>query len=276
MAHSFTSIHHSLERLQEAEYFLCRLITTNGLYFAFDLNAFLSASRSVTFVLQRELSDVPAFQSWYQRRSGEMKSDSEMEFFKNLRNISQKRGPVAYVGGARYGGGYSARFLRSEAQIPPRLVERDIAEACAEHLKKLASLLLGCYEALPFHCCMAGALSVEGMDALGYTLEDVETALGLPKGWTDVGGNEIPLDARLNLLKREIEPLDLGELDRLAAGKFQHDGVPLSIQRDGGPEFLDYIANKVNNDPNLLNNGRALFIGAILERIKETDPDQET
>ncbi len=42
MAHRFTSLRHSLEKLQEAEYFLAGLVASNGLEFQFNLNAFLS------------------------------------------------------------------------------------------------------------------------------------------------------------------------------------------------------------------------------------------
>jgi hypothetical protein len=71
MAHTFTSIGHVVERLQECEHFLGRLNGSNGLHFKFELNAFLSASRSVTFVLQKTLAHVPQFEGWYRCRQDE-------------------------------------------------------------------------------------------------------------------------------------------------------------------------------------------------------------
>ena len=59
LAHTFTTLRHPVEKLLEAEYFLARLTCADGLRFQFELNAWLSASRSVTFVLQRAMAHVP-------------------------------------------------------------------------------------------------------------------------------------------------------------------------------------------------------------------------
>jgi hypothetical protein len=59
MSHQFTSLRHSLEKLQEAEHFLARMAISQGIEFQFELNAFLSAARSVTFVTQKSLAHVP-------------------------------------------------------------------------------------------------------------------------------------------------------------------------------------------------------------------------
>ena len=61
MSYTFTTLRHPVEKLLEAEHFPARLIHSNGLEFQFELNAFLSASRSVTFVLQKAVADVPGF-----------------------------------------------------------------------------------------------------------------------------------------------------------------------------------------------------------------------
>ncbi|MBJ2332956.1 hypothetical protein [Dickeya solani] len=83
----------------EAEYFFKRSINLDGLEFQFVLNAFLSASRSVTFVLQKAMSGVDGFSTWYGLQQSEMKSDLSMHFFVELRNLTQKEGPVSYFGG---------------------------------------------------------------------------------------------------------------------------------------------------------------------------------
>ena len=51
---------------------------------------------------------------------------------------------------------------------------------------------------------------------MGYSLEDVEAAVGLPRGWTDVGG--FPVAEKLRILRREIEPLDVESIERIANG----------------------------------------------------------
>ncbi len=65
MPHTFTTLRHPAEKLFEAEHFLARMICSHGLKFQFELNAFLSASRSVTFLLQKSMSEVPGFSAWY-------------------------------------------------------------------------------------------------------------------------------------------------------------------------------------------------------------------
>src|SRR6185312_15819380 len=149
MAYTFNSIGHGLERLQECEHFLVRLNDSDGLQFKFQLNAFLSASRSVTFVLQKSLAHVAMFEKWYWERQDEMKADAAMRFFLELRNISQKQGPISYVGGATLTGGWSYRFVSLQTTVPKELIGRDIAECCAHHLCKLAHLLLACFRAFP-------------------------------------------------------------------------------------------------------------------------------
>ena len=90
MPHGFTTLRHPLEKLLKAEHFLARKIASDGLRFQFELNAFLSASRNVTFILHKALSDVPGFAVWYDQQRARMKSDTAMRFFLELRNISQK------------------------------------------------------------------------------------------------------------------------------------------------------------------------------------------
>jgi len=182
MTHVFSTLRHPVEKLLEAEHFLARLTHANGLEFQFELNAFLSASRSVTFALQKAMSDVPGFSSWYGQQQTAMKADAAMRFFLELRNISQKQGPVSFVGGSLLGGGWTYRFVGGPHTVPEELVGRDIGACCGAHLAKLANLLLECSSAFPFHSCPGRAFTEEGMLALGYDWQDVEAAIGLPPG----------------------------------------------------------------------------------------------
>lgn len=91
MPHIFTTLRHPVEKLLEAGHFLARLSQSDGLEFQFELNAFLSASRSVTFVLQKALADVPGFPVWYEQKQGRMKADAAMRFFLELRTFHRSR-----------------------------------------------------------------------------------------------------------------------------------------------------------------------------------------
>ncbi|PWI54409.1 hypothetical protein B5K03_09490 [Rhizobium phaseoli] len=80
MTHNFTTLRHPVEKLLEAEHFLARLTHSSGLEFQFELNAFLSSSRSVTFILQKAMSDVTGFASWYGQQQAMMKACSDALF----------------------------------------------------------------------------------------------------------------------------------------------------------------------------------------------------
>jgi hypothetical protein len=265
MPHEFITLRHPVEKLLEAEYFLVRMVGSNSLEFQFELNAFLSASRSVSFVLQKAMSDVPGFAVWYGERRLSMKADAAMGFFLELRNISQKQGPVSFVGGSLLGGGWTYRFLGWPKEVPQSLIGRDIGACCAEHLSKLAKLILGCCEAFPYHSCPAQAFTEDGMVALGYSMEDAEVAVGLPPGWTDVV--DFPISEKLRWLRREIEPLDVDSIKRLAVADIRGNGSPLKFPVSNGTDLVDDIAEGAATPEGNNSNARANFLNAIVTRI---------
>lgn len=89
VAHTFTTLRHPFEKLLEAEHFLGRIFQSNGLKFQFELNAFLSASRSISLVLQKAMARFPGFDAWYEEQQDRMRADAAMRFFLELRNISR-------------------------------------------------------------------------------------------------------------------------------------------------------------------------------------------
>jgi len=254
-----------VEKLLEAEHFLARLKAAEGLAFQFELTAFLSACRSVTFLLQSAFSSVPGFAEWYEQRRLEMSADKAMGFFLKLRNLSQKDGPVSYVGGALLDGGWTYRFIHGSERVPEALQGRDIGACCAEQLRKVAGIVAGCADAFPFDSCPAAAFTVEGMTHLGYTMEDAERAIGLPAGYTDVPGYEA--EARLQYLKRELEPLDRTALDRMAAGDFRNGDERLAFVDSHGRDLVDDMAALVDPRNPEGDDMRTLFLRAIAARI---------
>jgi hypothetical protein len=95
MRYGFTSLQATIEKLLEAEYFLAGMTRSHGAELGYNLNAFLAACRSVTFVMQKSLSKVAGFDAWYDSWRRRMKADPAMGFFLELRNISQHEGPVS-------------------------------------------------------------------------------------------------------------------------------------------------------------------------------------
>lgn len=268
MVHDFTTLRHPVEKLLEAEYFLDRLTHANGLEFQFELNAFLSASRSVTFVLQKVMSNVLGFARWYSPRQAEMKSDEAMRFFIELRNISQKEGPVSYVGCSLPGGGRTYRLVGRPHAVPGELIGLDISDCCSAHVAKLARLLLECVAAFPYHSCPCRAFTKEGMAALGYDWADIEAAVGLPAGYTAV--SDIPVGEKLRILRREVEPLDTASIERIAASPLLDSGKQ-QFRATRGTDLVDDVAARMA--PSAIASGlsREIFLSAILNRIDDIE-----
>jgi hypothetical protein len=267
MAHEFTSIHFSLEKLLEAEHFLSLMHIDEHSHFQFNLNAFLAAARNVTFVLNSSLSRVPDFKVWYELRQDEMRSDAAMRFFVDLRNISQKQGPVGFISGSSFNGDVNYRFVENEVELPYEIVGNDIRSCCGKQLQKLAALLDSCYQAMPFHACPYTAFSSEGMAVLGFALADAEVASGYPEGWTS--GIDFPIDEKLKYLRREIQPVDTGIIRRISSGNFVGPNGPLSLEYTPD-EFLDQLAKRLA-EPNGPGTAREAFLSVIATRIQKFD-----
>jgi hypothetical protein len=91
------------EKLLEAQYFLERMRekSSDRAAFKYNLSAFLSAARSVTFYMQKEFKHTPGFEEWYAAEQEVMRRDPLVPFFVEARNVSLKQQHVptrAHVG----------------------------------------------------------------------------------------------------------------------------------------------------------------------------------
>ena len=84
------------EKLDEAVYFYENMVNTQMQrnIFKYNLSAFLSASRSITFIMQREYCHVPKFNDWYKVQQEMMKSDDAMKILVDKRDISIHQEPI--------------------------------------------------------------------------------------------------------------------------------------------------------------------------------------
>lgn len=203
------------ERLLEAKYFARRLRQLKSSQFSYELNAFLSAARSVTFLLQKEMAHVPGFVVWWDSQRQRLAADPAAQFFLKLRNFSQKEGRINAIG-TRTGRCWSYRFAGNAHPVPPQLLQRDVSECCHEHVSKLATLILTCTDAFPYHACPRRALTPEGIHALQISIEDIEELLGFPRGWTEPISDPT---SRIFILREHVDGLDLDSIRRLARWK---------------------------------------------------------
>lgn len=210
------------ERLLEAQYFAHRLRhQRDPCRIRYELNAFVAAARSVTFLLQKEMSAVPGFEAWWGEQRASLARDSAASFFVKLRNLSQHQGRISLVGVTTSDGPrrkWSYRFAWNPDAVPAALLHRDAAECCREHLAKLARIVLACTEAFPFHSCPKRALTPDGVAALQISLEDAEETLGFPRGWSQAA-EPASEERRIKILSDHVDGLDFGAIRRLAKWK---------------------------------------------------------
>ena len=205
-------------KLLEAHYFASRLPSLASNVFPFEFNAFLASARSVTFLLQKEMKGVPRFSDWWEKRRKQMRADPVMKFFLELRNYSQKEGPVGMVGTlvrephrpARW----SYRIAGNRWPVPEPLLHRDVSDCCREYLGKIATIVLDVVEAFPYCACPRRAVTPDGLRFLGLQLTDLEQLLGFPNGMITRSG--IPEPALYRMLQSHFDDLDLPAIRRIA------------------------------------------------------------
>jgi hypothetical protein len=186
----------------------------------FYFNAYASAARSVTFVLQAVMTAVPGFAAWYEAEQAKLGRDPVAAFLLQARNETQKVGIEAT---RSHGSGTMAhgRHVRCrphfafvtlrKARPAPR---GEAVTMCRSHLVNLGTLVATCYRAF--------TKEIDG-GAMADTVKRVTTIPALE--W-----KPCPLRARagFNAIQaaRRRSPLPLGRITRM----------PAAVVREAGPK----------------------------------------
>lgn len=202
-----------VEKLHEADLFLEHMKGAGFNLFAFTcyFNAFLSATRSVTFVMQAEMKSLPGFKEWYATAQAELVGDPLARFFVERRNASQKAGDHGITSGSSSltATGQQAVVHYFDVALTSTLSDEDkrsdvvtLSERYLRGLILVVHKALGDFQATldPQHF-----LRPEPLAKKGLTVEDVEEGLGLPRGWTAV--SDLSEADRLRLLQRSYPPM---------------------------------------------------------------------
>lgn len=216
MARSASNIDY---KTQQAEFFLRRLSEVNVGFFEAQCfaDAFVSASRSVTFTLQAVCSSIPGFVEWYSHQQTIMRADDLMRFFHNYRTSSIHMGdsPTRAGSSARAPDGRTV-FLYYFLPTPdlPSPPATDVVSACREYFCRTLRIVLACYRRFPHDLDDRWHYTPEHFCSLGLTVEDAEEALGFPRGWTAVGeaSPEQILERWHLLIRHHCVGCQLGEL----------------------------------------------------------------
>jgi hypothetical protein len=167
------------EKLHESRYFLelMTLAQAERDAFKYNLSAFLSASRSVTLIMQKEYGKISGFRRWWSGKQKEMRSDDAMRLLNEKRVMTIHTQPVRLRGEVNitikeritisdsvsivltHADGTVERREPEPTPSPPatenessvewrwyfdELPEKDVLTLCKEHMAKLDALVKEC------------------------------------------------------------------------------------------------------------------------------------
>jgi hypothetical protein len=83
-------------KLEEAEYFFMGMKSNIEVdkIFSFNLSAFLTSARSVTYIMQKEFNHVKEFGRWYITKKEVISSDADFKFFNDMRVATVHTNPI--------------------------------------------------------------------------------------------------------------------------------------------------------------------------------------
>jgi len=195
------------DKVGEADYFLDLMKARLGHFKEFEylLSAFLSAARSITFSLQAVMNKYPDFPEWYLLRQEKLKKNDLARFFVDLRNHVIKVGTVpVYQSGAW---DRSGQVLSDAEFVPiPEITEvpaGSVVVLAEQYLIDILDVLKECYEDYGTYVDPRKLFTKEGLAELNWSIEDLEEALGFPRGWTKIEFEREDLEAaRIDALSR--------------------------------------------------------------------------
>jgi hypothetical protein len=177
------------DKIGEADYFLEQLKRSQAMYeeFGYNLSAYVSATRSITFSLQAVMCHYPNFSEWYKPYQEKLRKNDLAKYFANLRNHLQKVGniPINYSGSMKNGMmEVDQRFIPiEELKDAPK---GEVIELAEQYLIDILKVIKECYIDYHEYVNPNALFTMEGLSKLGWSIEDLEESLGLPRGWTDI------------------------------------------------------------------------------------------
>ncbi|MCT4637459.1 MAG: hypothetical protein N4A72_07105 [Bacteroidales bacterium] len=173
MVYSFEIVE---QKVKESEFFLKKMIESGQQWFEFScyLTAFLSASRSITFALQR-FKHLSGFNEWYETKQEILKKDPLAKFFVELRNDNVHGGPVP-IGGAMFFHG-NAKYRFPDSDYTEFM---DVVTNCRVQFVKLLEIVYDCYIELGKQIDPQQYFTKENFTTLGLDIDDAEIRIW---GW---------------------------------------------------------------------------------------------
>lgn len=194
------------DKIGEADYFLGKMKQESGACdeFRYLFSAFVSAARSVTFSLQAVMSKYPGFDEWYALRQQRLKDSRLVRFFVDVRNHLQKVGGVpVYFSGSMVEGRVEYFQEFGPTKEIPEVPSGDVVANSESYFRLLLDVINELYRDFAVYVDPREIFTPEGLNTLGWAIEDLEESLEFPKGWTDIDwSGEDKYEQRLKLLSR--------------------------------------------------------------------------
>lgn len=128
-------------KVAETEFFVQKLFSSNHPEFNYYLSAYLSASRTATFALQR-FFHIKGFKDWYEGHRIRLQSDELAKKFLELRNDHVHGGQYP-VSGSSHHLGSSVYFFKPHPRVGSSL--DNIAVAARDNFLNLLQIVYDCY-----------------------------------------------------------------------------------------------------------------------------------
>lgn len=191
-------------KVQEAEYFLDRILAAEQDFFGVqcDAVAFAASARSITFSMQASLKGIDEFDEWYAVKQSQLKANRLARFFHEFRRVSQHIGGNAVVGGSRAPGERAVFHFGAGPELPD-VPSEDVATACSNYFTLLLEVVYECY--VSFNPLINGQwrFTKDHFLKIGKDIEDAEAELGFPRGWGKVSGFDESI--RWKYLRRQAD-----------------------------------------------------------------------
>ena len=198
------------EKIREADFFLDQL-SESGMRMnqvRFHFNAFVSASRSITFSLQAVMNSTPGFREWYKPKQEALKANETCQFFKTIRDQSLHIGSTPVNSGSMRtleNGDVEVKYwFKSDDPLIPleNAPEEDVVTSCRSYLTTLIQLVYECYVEFGDIIDPRQYFSNESIARRGWTPEHIEKYLGFPTGWSKTEG--LSDSERIEALRKHI------------------------------------------------------------------------
>lgn len=203
-------------KLDEAKFFLEKMKETRQdlRLLRFNFSAFLSAARSITWTLQRNMKEIDGFEQWYEGQQKELKANPVVEIMNNARVDTVHKGKIRVSFPGIYldeqGRLQLTHYITDTISDDSIRDFGDVFHASETYVNSLQKLVNDFEKRFPEFIDLDKLYTIKGLKARKMTIEDLEEQLGFERGWT----RGIPDRERLRLLKQSTPPLLYKEMFR--------------------------------------------------------------